>query len=300
MYINTEDVKTIKLALKKETKRVDFGVVERYLPDRGFGFISHTFLNDSSKEVFTFLNARSKEVFFHISKIKRKYPELAKRLNSENLTKPIYFWYEFEEPEKGDKVSLIVESKNIRQKCGDDLPVFIKRIESMWRDIDLKTPLWLDGVTIDLVGDLRRHELISERDTLKLERKNEEDRIRKEAETLQKIEEEKAERLRAEQRAQQQIEDNEFEQLVAEMTPLDFTHSSEVSSYIMRNKLGYKYKNISGVVIMEQEGRMWDFNGGFPPDIYARLCSKLNLYNEGSNARVVGFNSFKKINEQSF
>jgi hypothetical protein len=292
MYINTEDVKTIKLALKKETKRVDFGVVEKYLPSKGIGSIGHTFLDTN----FT-------DAFFRISKIKIKHPELAKKLNTGSLINPIYFiyfWYEFEECKSGDKVSLIVESKNIHQKCGDDLPVFIKRIESMWRDIDLKTPLWLDDVTTDLVGDLRRHELISEREVLKIERKNEEDRIRKEAETLQKIEEEKAERLRAEQRAQQQIEDNEFEQLVAEMTPLDFTHSSEVSSYIMRNKLGYKYKNISGVVIMEQEGRMWDFNGGFPPDIYARLCSKLNLYNEGSNARVVGFNSFKKINEQSF
>jgi len=292
MYINTEDVKTIKLALKKETKRVDFGVVERYLPSKGFGSISHTFLDTNFKDAF-----------FRISKIKRKHPELAKKLNTGSLINPIYFiyfWYEFEECKSGDKVSLIVESKNIHQKCGDDLPVFIKRIESMWRDIDLKTPLWLDDVTIDLVGDLRRHELISERAVLKLERENEEDSARKEAETLQKIEEEKAEKLRAEQRVQQQIEDNEFEQLVAEMTPLGFTHASEVSSYIRENKLGRKYKNISGVVIMEQEGRIWDFNGGFPKDIYARLCSKLNLDNEGSHARVVGFNPFKKINEQSF
>jgi len=292
VYVNPKDVRAIKLALKQKTKRVDFGVVEKYLPSKGIGSIGHSFLDTNYTDAF-----------FRISQIKTKHPEAAKKLNSGSLINPIYFiyfWYEFEECNSGDKVSLVIESENIRQKCGDDLPVFIKRIESMWRDIDLKTPLWLDDVTIDLVGGLRRHELISERAVLKLERENEEDSARKEAETLQKIEEEKAEKLRVEQRVQQQIEDNEFEQLVAEMTPLGFTHSSQVSSYIMRNKLGYKYKNISGIVTMAQDGREWDFKGGFPPSVYAKLCSKLDLDNEGSHARVVDFNSFKKINKQSF
>jgi hypothetical protein len=63
----------------------------------------------------------------------------------------------------------------------------------------------------------------------------------------------------------------------------------------MRNQLGYKYKNISGIVQMEKDGNIWDFRGGFPPNIYAKICSKLNLKNEGSHARVVNFNSFEKL-----
>ncbi len=292
MHINAEDVKSIKLAFKIQTKRLDFGVVEKYLPSKGIGSIGHTFLDTN----FT-------DAFFRISQIKTKHPEAAKKLNSGSLINPmysIYFWYEFEECNGGDKVSLVIESENIRKKCGGDLPVFIKRIESIWRDLNSKKPLWLDDITIDLVGDLRRHELISERGALKLERKNKEEEVRKEAVALRKAKEKKAEQLRSEQRDQQQIEDNEFEQLVAEMTPLGLTRSSQVSLYIMRNKLGYKYKNISGVVRMTQEGREWDFKGGFPPDIYAKLCSKLGLYSNGSPAKVVNFNSFKNLNEQSF
>ena len=93
-----------------------------------------------------------------------------------------------------------------------------------------------------------------------------------------------------------EIESNEFQQLIAEMTPLGFTNSSQVSSYIMRNKLGLKYKHISGVVTMKKDGSTWDFKGGFPPKIYAEICSALDLDNNGSYAKVVSFNSFNELN----
>jgi hypothetical protein len=79
------------------------------------------------------------------------------------------------------------------------------------------------------------------------------------------------------------------------MKALGFTHSAQVSSYIMKNQLGYKYKNISGIVRMEKDGRQWDFKGGFPPEIYSKICQSLNLGNEGSYARVVAFNSFEEL-----
>jgi cold shock CspA family protein len=50
---------------------IDFGKVERYIDDRGFGFVSHTFENSSPKEVF-----------FHIKIVKRTHPELARALES--------------------------------------------------------------------------------------------------------------------------------------------------------------------------------------------------------------------------
>ena len=42
---------------------VDFGYIEEYNPQRGFGFVGSTFQN---KEIF------EKGTFFHITKIKRK------------------------------------------------------------------------------------------------------------------------------------------------------------------------------------------------------------------------------------
>jgi hypothetical protein len=90
-------------------------------------------------------------------------------------------------------------------------------------------------------------------------------------------------------------EEREFSKLVTEISSRRFTNSAQVSKYIMENRLGYKYKNISGIVTMRQGGRKWDFKGGFPSHIYARLCDELDLSNNGSKAEVVGFRSFRSV-----
>ena len=74
-----------------------------------------------------------------------------------------------------------------------------------------------------------------------------------------------------------------------------FTESAQVSYYIIRNRLGDKYKHISGVLEMENSDSSWKFNGGFPPKIYAMLCGRLNLGNRGTQSRVVGFTAFKDL-----
>lgn len=81
------------------------------------------------------------------------------------------------------------------------------------------------------------------------------------------------------------------------MRPLDFTHSKQLSAYIVKYKLGYRYPNISGIVRMEESGTEWDFQGGFPPDTYKIICKELNLYNQGTSARSVKFTPFKDINQ---
>lgn len=262
--------------------KINFGIVKKYFTDRGFGFINHVFLNPNSKEVF-----------FHIKTIKQSNIELAKKIDNEDITKAIYFWYETENSKKGEQISTVLNHEEIHQKYSDYLPAFIEKVESLWKNIDLKTSEWLVQISIDLIGVDRTSELKIKKDDLKLKRNEEDEKKRKEEEALQKIENIKHEKLRREEKVQQEIEHNEFEQLIAEITPLGFTHSSQVSSYIMKNKLGYKYKNISGIIKMECDGRTWKFKGGFPPIIYAQICSKLGLGNQGSYAKVVGFNSFK-------
>lgn len=245
---------------------INFGIVKKYFTDRGFGFVGHTFLNPNSKEVF-----------FHIKTIKQSDLELAKKIGNEDFTEAIYFWYETENSKKGEQVCTVLNHESIHQKYSNDVPVFIEEVESIWKDIDSQTPEWLVQVSIDLIGINQTNELKVERDGLELRR------------------DEENEKKCREEKAQQEIEFNEFEKLIAEIRPLGFTHSSQVSSYIMENKLGYKYKNISGIIEMELEGRTWQFKGGFPPKIYAQICSELGLGNRGSHARVVGFSSFKKL-----
>ena len=92
-----------------------------------------------------------------------------------------------------------------------------------------------------------------------------------------------------------QIEEKEFDELVAELKPLRLTHSSHVSNYIKRNKLGNKYRYISGILHMEKDGENWAYSGGIQPKFYARLCDELGLSNKGSGAVPISFEPFDSI-----
>ena len=210
--------------------KIDFGIVKKYITDRGFGFVGHTFLNTNSNEVF-----------FHIKKIKRTDPDLARRLDNEDSTETVYFWYEVEESNKGDQVVAVLNPKSTLKQFKNDLPILIEKIECIWGDLNSKIPDWLNQVSVDLMGVDRANELSSERDDLELRREQEKEKKRIEAKTLQKIEDANLEMLMDEKRIDAEIEDNEFKQLIAEMTPLVFTSSRQVSSYIIRNRLGYKF-----------------------------------------------------------
>jgi hypothetical protein len=94
-------------------------------------------------------------------------------------------------------------------------------------------------------------------------------------------------------------EEEEFRQLVAEMAPLRFTHSTQVSAYIVKHKLGQRYKHISGILQMELDGENFSFHGGFPPYIYARLCDALGLASKQSRARPQTFTPYADMVEHS-
>ena len=138
-----------------------------------------------------------------------------------------------------------------------------------------KKPLWSSNVTSDLVTDKSNleHEYFE-------------------------VEEQKK-RQHYIDRTQEQIEEDEFQNLVAEIARFKFKKSSDVSRYIISNNLGYKYKNISGILKMELDDTIWNFKGGFPPKIYARLCDELKLSNSNTKARVLNFESFNDIEERS-
>jgi hypothetical protein len=90
-------------------------------------------------------------------------------------------------------------------------------------------------------------------------------------------------------------EAQEFSALVTEISNLNFSKASDVSHYIVRNKLGQKYPNISGVVTMRAQSHNWEFVGGFPTKIYRALCRELKLTTNGSHARVIDFKPFAQM-----
>lgn len=264
-----------------------FGVVEKYVSDRGFGFVTNE-LPGGSRESY----------FFHIKNIKKSCPNLVAGLENEVET---WFWYTLEESPKGKQaIPLDQRQWNARKH---EAECMVELIEQIWTRSG-SLPSWLDQVTSELLGTDRATQLAHERALLEAERERiaEEQRKLQEAERLErmaKLEAERAMRLAekeaedAKRAAERDMENAEFDALVAEVEPYRFTTSSQVSHYIVKNRLGYKYKKISGYITMELDGRQWDFKGGFPPKIYAQLCEAIGLNNNGSRARVIGVETFE-------
>lgn len=256
-----------------EKASTDFGIVTKYFREKGFGFVTRTFQSSSQKEIF-----------FHIKNVKKTHFDLYRRLDSGESNSTIFFWYETVDTGKGEQVQRVLRSSDIHKKTASTISYFIEKVTTIWRNIDCPMPVWIRDVTVDLVGRSRTEELSLERQHLKM----------KKQEAVQKAKEEE-QKLIEQRRLQEETEEKEFQQLVEELKPKGFTHSKQVSTYIVKNRLGEKYKHISGIVRMEQAGTSWNFIGGFPPKIYAKLCSELGLDNQGSSAKPVDFKPFKDL-----
>lgn len=131
---------------------IDFGSIISYNP-RGFGFVSRT---------FSFAN---QQVFFHIRKIRRDYPDLSQRLDNEGIIETINFWYEIEDTQRGKAVRRIwLNADKIPQTYRNELNSFIQRVESIWDDLSIPAPSWLDFLTRDLFDHNQQRELRNKRD----------------------------------------------------------------------------------------------------------------------------------------
>lgn len=265
-----------------------FGVVEKYVSDRGFGFVTNELPGGDGESYF-----------FHIKTIKKSRPDLVAGLEDENGT---WFWYTLEESPKGKQaIPLDQRQWNARKQETERM---VEQIEQIWTRAGA-LPSWLDQVTCEVLCADRATQLNQERELLEAERRRmaEEQRKLQEAEILArkaKLEADRATRLaeeeakRAQVAAMEAAEEEEFKALVAEIAALGFTQSSQLSTYIRRNQLGYRYKKISGLLTMESEGRQWKFEGGFPPKIYARLCEEIGFKKRiDPNSRPVAFESFE-------
>lgn len=333
---------------------IEFGYIKKYKIEKGFGFLSRTFKNPNEK------------VWFHISKVKSKYPELAQKLDSGSCL-GVKIWYEIGNVNGRDQaIEIWLESQSIPDDKRNEL---IKFVEDIWSEISMQSsPKWLHKITIDLVGEARKNELLNNH--LIANKKQEDQKIKRykdnepngddwDSHPLLRYRKMKEERRKRREnisleysvprsgetkgrglsplleivvptkeatlfRGTEHLNNNnkssngkdsridevgrlarryrltnaeaeEFHQLLVEMRPLGFKRSKQLSKYIVDNKLGLKYKNISGILRMEYEGETWDFRGGFPPGIYRIICKELELGNQGTKARPVKFTPFKDI-----
>lgn len=292
---------------------IEFGYVLSY-KEKGFGFLSRTFSKQHDR------------VWFHITKIKRNYPEIAQKLDSGNYS-DIKFWYEIGKVNEKLQVTQIwIDSKELPKGEKDK---FIKYLKALWSDPSIKSiPKLLDKLTIDLLGQLHRDELFRSRnlvqkslelkkalstvsstslETESIVNNQEPSRLQgssnittihsspsKPKSDNQKDIQKEIKRIEKEWHLSKE-EAEELHKIIEEVRPLKFTLSSQLSRYIMRHKLGHKYQNISGILRMRLSGEEWDFHGGFPPNIYAALCKELNLKGKGTPAEPINFTPFKNL-----
>ena len=292
----------------------DFGRVVRYNSRRGFGFVSHHF------------RAPSKEVFFHIKQLRRFNQSWADALDAENMATAIHFWYEYRVCPRGHEVIAILHPWQVSAMHENEIEEVLSLMRKWWSCIDSPLPGIVSEAAASLMSKEEISQLESDRKLMIEEQVRQDAEARRAAElrakelaeqqaaewakelarrknireqriAQQKADLERRNALIAQQEAESREREDEFCRLVAEIKPFNFAQSSQVSAYIVRYRLGYKYKNISGILKMERDGEKWDFNGGFPPDIYARLCEALGLKHKGSRAQPKEFTPFKDILE---
>ena len=123
-----------------------FGVVEKFIPDRGFGFVTNE-LPGGKRERY----------FFHVKGVKKARPDLIAGLESGDGT---WFWYSLEESPKGKQaVPLDQRQWNARKQEAEWM---VEQIEQIWAQAGA-LPSWLDQVSSELLGTDRAMHLTQER-----------------------------------------------------------------------------------------------------------------------------------------
>ncbi|MEM8718993.1 MAG: hypothetical protein AAGE84_06745 [Cyanobacteria bacterium P01_G01_bin.39] len=128
--------------------KVEYGHVRKYITTRGFGFVTRTFDNTIRQD------NKDRDVFFHITAIEDKFPDLAQQLNK-GFAKDVCFWYLVDTSDREQVSQVWLDANNIPNCFRDALIIYIVQL---WNS-NQELPLWLEQVTIDLLGKARQEEL---------------------------------------------------------------------------------------------------------------------------------------------
>lgn len=240
---------------------LEFGKVVKYF-DNGFGFI---------KCINTDSELYSEEIFFHIKPVKKFENVLLEFTNG--TIKDLYFWFTCKEGKKGKEV---IEFWSEAKTVPHDLTLSI--VEKYAGNLISKN-----------IDPAREVPILTRTVQIHDSKSTSKDFCHK----VKKVINAKPELLAA-RHFLSSIKSEELARLIIDMSEKNFRFSSELSKYITSNKLGHKYPNIAGIVTMADEEKEWDFDGGFPKDIYRIICQELSLTDKGTSARAIRFTSYQK------
>jgi hypothetical protein len=252
---------------------VDFGYVQQYSIQKGYGFVSRKFSQNSRQY--------RNNVWFHISKFKYDYPNLAKELDA-GLWTNICFWYEIGNNGKVHKVWTDLEDIPKQQQAR--LIVYIRQI---WCDTHKSLPEWLDQVTLTLLDEHGKDELYQKRNFLILARKE-----REEKKLLETKAQNEQFRERQRSRRQSRIEQrNIYPEHVYIGLP---EHLVSLVLWVAREYRTNPLSHIPGgsdVVVEYHDGRAFGYDWIKKPSVYISTFFS-GIVEYASNA-------FKRLDEQS-
>ena len=132
---------------------INYGSVQKYQENRGFGFVTST-LQQSGNTAST--------TFFHINKFKHKYPQLYCQLCNGYID--IEFWYNTENTVKGEQVSEVwLDLVDVPNPLKEGI---VLQIEHCWLNTNCSPSILLDKITVEIAGIKRRDDLRSQRTQL--------------------------------------------------------------------------------------------------------------------------------------
>ena len=178
--------------------QIYFGIVKKYLPDKGFGFLTHPIYLGPNKDIF-----------FHITNVKRSGEDIAERLSNYDGNDDICFWCVPEATRKGEQLQRILEPQNVFDLPRDNPSDLKEKLELIWRNTEKPIPFWLSEATIGLFGTSGNDDLKSERETLITKRNEKIEIQRREQESLRKIVKEKAKIEREKRAEERKIQEEE-------------------------------------------------------------------------------------------
>ncbi len=209
---------------------LEFGYIQRY-DSNGFGFVS--------KELSS---RHQREIYFHIKTIKRKYTELGQNIDNGSWH-GVSFYYVTEHNYKGDAVSEIwLTTTELPQDLKSQL---LALVESYWNSSASKLPVWLEKVTVDLIGEVKFAEWKDTRNGRILEQKQAEEK--KLEEEKKKAEEARRARLELERILEEESKKRDAERLVRFRSEQDLVSARENAERLVNRQKIKAFCNKRGI-----------------------------------------------------
>lgn len=95
-------------------------------------------------------------------------------------------------------------------------------------------------------------------------------------------------------------EAHELSDLLKFFKDKNFTHSAQLSDFIVKNNLADRFPNLTGVGLFKKGSDEWNLKGTISPSVYRIICSYLNLQGKDSGSTIHKFTNYESMKNNSY